>query len=265
MIRLIISDVDGTLAPEGSPHINPEYMDMIRKFRDKGIQFAVASGRQANSLLSPFREVSDLLYFLPDNGGSIKRGSHTISASYMEEEHVKGLLTDLAKLPGCHTVISTAEASYTDSRDPEFIRLILEEYRLGSQIVDDLFHYTKGCVKVSVYHTEGSQLIYDHLYPNWHDKVNAVISGKRWADINAIGVSKGKAVKWLQQELGIAPEETVVFGDNFNDIPMFHQAGISYASVDSHPDVQKEANHLFASCREDGVLQVLKQIWKEIR
>ena len=30
MIRLIISDIDGTLVKEGSTEINPEYMEVIR-------------------------------------------------------------------------------------------------------------------------------------------------------------------------------------------------------------------------------------------
>ena len=45
MIKLIVSDVDGTLVPDGSSKINPEVFDTILKLREKGIQFAIASGR----------------------------------------------------------------------------------------------------------------------------------------------------------------------------------------------------------------------------
>ena len=40
MIRLIISDIDGTLVPEGGSVVNPEYMVVIRKLLDLGVQFA---------------------------------------------------------------------------------------------------------------------------------------------------------------------------------------------------------------------------------
>ena len=40
MIRLIVSDIDGTLVPEGGSGLNPEYMEVIRTFAGLGVQFA---------------------------------------------------------------------------------------------------------------------------------------------------------------------------------------------------------------------------------
>ena len=45
MIKLIASDVDGTLLPEGTADLNPELYDVILKLKEKGIVFAAASGR----------------------------------------------------------------------------------------------------------------------------------------------------------------------------------------------------------------------------
>ena len=46
MIKLIASDIDGTLVADGSSQINPEIYTEILRLRSKGIQFAAASGRQ---------------------------------------------------------------------------------------------------------------------------------------------------------------------------------------------------------------------------
>ena len=46
MIKLVASDVDGTLVPDGTFEINPEIYDVIKKLKEKGITFAAASGRQ---------------------------------------------------------------------------------------------------------------------------------------------------------------------------------------------------------------------------
>ena len=43
MIKLIVSDVDGTLVEDGSGGVNPELFEVILKLREKGIQFAIAS------------------------------------------------------------------------------------------------------------------------------------------------------------------------------------------------------------------------------
>ena len=37
MIKLIASDVDGTLLPEGTADLNPELYDVILKLKEKGI------------------------------------------------------------------------------------------------------------------------------------------------------------------------------------------------------------------------------------
>ena len=50
MIKLIASDVDGTLLPEGTADLNAELYDVILKLKEKGIVFAAASGRQGNSV-----------------------------------------------------------------------------------------------------------------------------------------------------------------------------------------------------------------------
>lgn len=44
MIKLVASDIDGTLVPEGTTSLDPEFYEIIRKLKKKGILFAGASG-----------------------------------------------------------------------------------------------------------------------------------------------------------------------------------------------------------------------------
>ena len=39
-IKLVCSDIDGTLVEEGKKGLNPEYYDEIRRLKEKGIMFA---------------------------------------------------------------------------------------------------------------------------------------------------------------------------------------------------------------------------------
>ena len=68
MIKLIVSDIDGTLVPEGSTDLNPEYLEVIKKLTEKGIVFAAASGRHASSINAVFQPVSERIYYVSDNG-----------------------------------------------------------------------------------------------------------------------------------------------------------------------------------------------------
>ena len=55
-------------------------------------------------------------------------------------------------------------------------------------------------------------------------------------DCMAPGINKGQAVKLLQESLGISPKETMVFGDQMNDIEMLQQAYYSFAVGNARPE-----------------------------
>ena len=61
MIKLIASDIDGTLVKDGTLAIDREYMDVIRRLLDKGIIFVACSGRQYRSERKLFAPVADRL------------------------------------------------------------------------------------------------------------------------------------------------------------------------------------------------------------
>ena len=124
MIRLIISDIDGTLVPEGGSVVNPEYMVVIRKLLDLGVQFAAASGRQTSSIDAIFHELRDRIYYLGDNGASIQKNGETEKETLMDRENLLLLLKELKNIPGQRPLISVKEGYYTDDRDEAFYRLV---------------------------------------------------------------------------------------------------------------------------------------------
>ena len=77
-------------------------------------------------------------------------------------------------------------------------------------------------------------------------------------DCNPLGVNKGSAIRFLQEYLEIAPDETCTFGDNLNDIEMLQSAGMSYAVSNAREEVIVAARDTCAPYWENGVLQVLK-------
>lgn len=52
MIKLVASDIDGTLLRYGEQKLNPELFDIIRQLKKKGIHFIAASGRQYASIVN---------------------------------------------------------------------------------------------------------------------------------------------------------------------------------------------------------------------
>ena len=85
-----------------------------------------------------------------------------------------------------------------------------------------------------------------------------VTLAEQWLDTMDPGVSKGAAVKLLQESLMIRPEETMVFGDQLNDIEMLNQAYYSFAVANGRPETRAAARFLADSNVNQGPLKILK-------
>jgi hydroxymethylpyrimidine pyrophosphatase-like HAD family hydrolase len=83
-------------------------------------------------------------------------------------------------------------------------------------------------------------------------------------DILPSGCSKGVALRRLAEARGIAREEIVAIGDNFNDLEMLTFAGRSVVMGNSAPDLLQIAGQrgweIAASNDEDGVAQVIESV-----
>ena len=66
MIRLIATDLDDTILPEGTFDLNPEYIEVIRELNQKGILFVAASGRHTSSIRRLLEPVRDEVVILGD-------------------------------------------------------------------------------------------------------------------------------------------------------------------------------------------------------
>ena len=68
MIKLIASDLDGTLLQNGAQELNPKVFDQIRALAENGIRFVAASGRQYPNLRRLFAPVQDDISYIAENG-----------------------------------------------------------------------------------------------------------------------------------------------------------------------------------------------------
>lgn len=262
MIKLIASDVDGTLVKDSSPHIYPELPEAIRQLKTRGILFCVASGRQYYSIRSMFREVADDIAYIAENGAHIVYQGKSLSVIPMERSHVEGIVKLYREYRDeCECIVSTPKATLMETDNRDFVELIRNGYRNRYELVDDVLDTKEPIIKVSIY-GKGSirQLGEGQFIPAWQDKVKATMAGEEWVDFMARNVDKGRGLKFLVDYLGIAREETMAFGDNDNDIGMLKEAGVSYAVATARDSVKQIADHICPSYADKGVYQVVRKL-----
>ena len=89
--------------------------------------------------------------------------------------------------------------------------------------------------------------------------VKATTSGNEWIDIQNEDINKGVAIKLLQKELNIKPEECMAFGDQMNDYTLLKAVKYSYAMANAVPRIKDIAYGIAKSNDHQGVLEVIKQ------
>ena len=242
MIKLIASDVDGTLVSDGGGKLDKRIVDMIKAVHDKGIHFAVASGRQWVSIENVFEEVKDKIFYISDNGAYIGVNGRSL---FVKNKDLIAVVAD--------------ELSYYIEENNEFlIDWIRGGYRGRIELVDDLTK-VENIIKISAY----SENVYgkaDDIIEKYSDKLLVNYAGEMWLDCTAKEVSKGNALKKLQEAFDIKENETMVFGDQANDVEMFKAAYYSFAVENAAPVAKKAARFMADSNENLGVLKILNYL-----
>ena len=77
--------------------------------------------------------------------------------------------------------------------------------------------------------------------------------------------NKGYALEQIQKDENISFEETMVFGDFYNDIEMLQKAYYSFVMENANEDMKQYGNFIAKRNRENGVIQAINQyIFKKI-
>ena len=260
MIKLVASDLDGTLLPEGTADIDPKIYEVIRGLQKAGITFVAASGRNYESVMSVFGSMEKELTVISDNGGYVAKGGVELYCNGFPKDLLQEVVALVRGVPDVWIMASAARGTYTDMNDPEYVRWIREGYKTDIRVVDDLLAVEEPLIKVALYtYAKDAAEVAEPLCRQLGGRVSIALAGERWVDIMMPGISKGEALSHIQQTLGVTREETAAFGDNGNDISMLQQAAESFAVANAREEVRAMAKHVLGDVSEGAVLEQLER------
>ncbi len=262
MIRFIVTDVDGTLVKDGSPEVYPELFDVVKQLKERGMIFAVASGRQYDSIRRMFEPIANDMIFIAENGSHVVCRGQKMDVTLMDPKMAREVIEELRTLgEGYDLVVSTPNGCYIESKNKQFLDLIRHGYRNKMTLVEDVLKEPLSINKVAVFHRPSIRDIGEgRLIPKWKDKLKVCMAGEDWVDFMDLSVDKGKAMEKIQKFFGILPEETMAFGDNGNDLGMMKMAKESYAVETGREEVKKAAKYICGSYEKKGVYEVMKSL-----
>lgn len=240
-IKLIASDMDGTLLMNGNRQVTEEQLDVIEEVLDQGMFFVPASGRQYTNLRNNFEPVKDRLIYICENGGLVKYKGETLYKASIDRQLGLDIMQDIYDRENCEVLLSGEETSYLLPKSDEYVDYMINSVKNNVTIIKDFNDVNEEFIKISVYCKEGIDLHSAYFHDRWSKLTQDTVSGKCWQDFVPSGVHKGKALKLIQDEFGISPDETMCFGDNYNDLEMFKVSRHSFAMIHSADDILKQA------------------------
>ena len=255
-IKLIASDIDGTLLQSEGAVIDEEVFAQIKRLKKKGILFVAASGRQYNSLKNLFAPVADDILFLCENGGIIYKDGKVLTKLPMPYEPTIKLIRQIMDTPDCEVLISGANTSYVLPKGYDFVDRIKNVNKNNVTVVENLEDIPQDILKVASFCRRGSAAYDKPMGDPWRDTFNVALAGMEWLDFTT--ANKGSGMQALMDALGIQADEVMAFGDNFNDLSMLELVGHPYIIQDCALDRMGYRNEKFLHTKT--VQDVLKTI-----
>lgn len=258
-IRLVAADVDGTLV-DSAKRVPPGFAEAVRKLRDHGVRFVIASGRQYWNVLETFGPAAEDAIILPENGSMLIDGGKATYTSRIPDADIEEVLDAVSGIPTVYPMLSGVKATYV-RRCSVFCASEMAKFYARRVIGEDAFRQAKddAICKIAIFDDESAARNVWPAIRHFADRLHPVLSGENWLDVMNPGVDKGSGLRVIMDRLGVSPEECMAFGDYGNDIGMLRICGESYAMANATDDVKAVCRHIAPSNDEDGVMRVLRR------
>jgi len=264
-IKLIFSDIDGTILPKGQK-VSPATVEAVRRCREAGVEFVIASGRWFPAALKVVRQLGiEDGYMIVSNGGAVMKCDGSV---LMES----GL--DAAQARAVYEILKDEDVLMTVYVRGGIYRLkgqYLTMFRLPEvggffggdsyNVVDEdeeafIAALGRRPYKMEAYSDDTS------ILPAIQEKLEAAglqvnSSFPFNLEIMAPGTGKGQAVNWLTAHMGFTRDETMGFGDYTNDLPMLENVGWPVAVDNALDEVKAKCRMVVPACADDGVAKAI--------
>lgn len=257
--RAIVLDMDGTLL-RSDQSISARTELALRRYAESGGLIIIATGRPPRLVLPVLPQLAVADYFIyyngamiTDAGGEWKQSQLISNATALRlQEH----LLDQYKDGVCiweagdqwyanRTLKDAEKACFLGSANSLIPTLLTEE---------------------SIYGLQPSKMLIPYLYDvedlteTFKDELNIYrLASAACIEITSIEVSKARGIELIAERLGLTCDELAVFGDDYNDIAMFHYCQNGVAMGNAIPELVALSANTTTSNDEEGVALMVEQ------
>ena len=265
MIKLIASDMDGTLLDENS-QLPPETIDLIRELHQEGVHFCVTSGRRYDTLCEFFEPVVDIIDCVASNGCQVYTSGRLIDREIYSHAAVLKLDRVVSMFDCLHLMVNDRTRSFLLDDEAKFERAVDKDLRNNIR-VNEIPAPDINILKGSIYCSDAAYLM-DMAYALDRElgtTFRFAPSDKRWIDVMPRYVSKATGFAQIMEHRGVAVEDTLAFGDAMNDYELMRLVGHPIAMANARYAVAQICERSIGSNAEHAAQKEMRRILDEVR
>lgn len=262
MIKLILSDMDGTFLNRQGDFNRKLFQELQVLLKETGVIFAPCTGKQCERIEELFgTEDAKDFWILGDSATRIKNNHDYVYQSLLTNKLGLQIIDKLESISREYTVIAcTPTAAFVKKTiDPSELKIVKGSYAKVIQL-DEFSEIEEDFVKITIHDKKLRCFKTREQLAEFFDKAYIVASEAAWIDISNLNVHKGTTVEKLQEMLGIDYDETMVFGDGLNDVELMERGAFSFAMRDGFEETKEAANYIIRTNEEDSVMKTIIQI-----
>jgi Cof subfamily protein (haloacid dehalogenase superfamily) len=261
MIRLLVSDVDGTLVNKDK-QLTEATIAATGRLREAGIGFTVISARPRSGLMPLLDQLALDAPVGAFNGGLVfTRDGRELFHDTVEPEVAGGCLALAVGMPVDIWVFAD-DRWYASSEDGEHV----EHERIASNqepvIRTDFADLAARADKITFVSDE------PHVLADLHARIDRAFAGRAtvglsqtyYLDVTSLAANKGAGIAVLADALGVPLSETAAIGDQHNDRSMLARVALPVVMGNAPADMREGAAHLTRGNDQDGVAHAIDTI-----
>lgn len=260
-IRLVVSDIDGTLVRDDKS-LSPATIDAAKRLMAAGAGFSLISARPASGMLW-IAEAFGLNGLMGAfNGGTLVHADGSVVSAERLAADAAARALDLIDRPNVIVWLFRAGVWHASRLDDHYTKREIAAARQQPTVTADmrgLLDEADKIVAVSEDHDLLARLE-GEAAAALGDAATVARSQPYYLDITAPAANKGDGLAALAKASGVPLEAVAVLGDQRNDLPMFARAGLSIAMGQGPEEVRAAATHVTRSNEEDGVAHAIDEI-----
>lgn len=251
-IKIIFFDIDDTLRNSKTGFVPSTIPRVFKQLREKGILTGIATGRGIFGVVPEIKALNPD-FFVTLNGAYIEdKKGNIIYSNKIAKDKVEEYIAWTKEVGIDYGLVGSHAAKL--SRRTEMISQAIDPIYPNLEVDRD-FYQNEDIYQMWTFEEQGDDLTLP-------DSLASTLRMVRWhehsSDVVPISGSKAAGVAKVVDQLGLKPENVMVFGDGLNDLELFDYAGISVAMGISHDKIKERADYITKTLEEDGIFDALE-------